>query len=103
MGGVTQPAQRPPLGNGVSAGPASDAKTFVAAALLTFAAGMIVLIGYVMAGGFGGFLGLIGAVFAVVWWRSLHEKVFPRDLPAQSVVGLAVAAAVLFGLVVLMA
>ncbi|WP_199430216.1 hypothetical protein [Qaidamihabitans albus] len=103
MDAVTYQPSRPPPGNGVSAGPASDAKTFAAAALLTFAAGMLVLIGYIMAGGFGGFLGIIGAVFGVVWWKGLHEKVFPRDLPGASMAGLAVAALVLLGLAYMMA
>ncbi|MBK1786198.1 hypothetical protein JHE00_17860 [Prauserella sp. ASG 168] len=93
----------PAGGNTVSAGAASDAKTFAAAALLTFAAGLIVVIGYIMAGGFGGFLGIIGAVFGFVWWKNLHGKVFPRDLPAKSLVALLVATAALFGLTYLMA
>ncbi|PXY28341.1 hypothetical protein [Prauserella muralis] len=99
---ISQPP-RPAGGNSVSAGPASDVKTFTAAALLTFAGGMLVLIGYVMAGGFGGLLGIIGAVFGVVWWKNLNEKVFPRDLPGSRLAGLAVAAAVLLGLAYLMA
>jgi hypothetical protein len=82
-------------GNSVSAGAASDVKTFAAATLLTFSAGMIVLIGYALAGGFGAFLGIIGAVFGVVWWKDLHGKVFPRDLPNNSVIGAAVAAGLL--------
>lgn len=82
-------------GNRVSAGPASDVKTFVAAGLLTFTAGLLVLIGYIMAGGFGGFLGIIGAVFGVVWWKGVHGKVFPRDLPGKSMAGLVVAGALL--------
>lgn len=89
--------------NRVSAGAASDTKTFAAAALITFAAGMIVLIGYILAGGFGGFLGLIGAIFGVVWWKNLHGKVFPRDLPVSHVLGLAGAAGVLFVIAVAMA
>lgn len=103
MADVSIQPQRPHGGTSVSAGAASDAKTFAAAALLTFAAGMIVLIGYIMAGGFGGFLGIIGAVFGVVWWKNLHGKVFPRDLPAKSLVGLLVTAAALFGLSYVMA
>ncbi|MEU6643825.1 hypothetical protein ABZ863_14905 [Saccharomonospora sp. NPDC046836] len=95
--------QRPSGRNSVSAGTASDVKTFAAAALLTFAAGALTLVGYVMAGGFGGFLGIIGAVFGVVWWKNLHGKVFPRDLPGRSLAGLLAAAAVLFGFAYLIA
>jgi hypothetical protein len=83
-------------GNTVSAGPASDVRTFAAAALLTYTAGVLVLVGYILLSGvFGGILGLIGAVFGVVWWRSLHGKVFPRDLPLRSVIILAVVGAAL--------
>lgn len=99
---MSQQPLQPAGGNRVSAGPASDLKTLVAAALLTFAAGMLVLIGYIMAGGFGGFLGLIGAAFGIVWWKNLHGKVFPRDLSGTHVVGLTVASAALLGLSYLM-
>ncbi|WP_167173322.1 hypothetical protein [Saccharomonospora amisosensis] len=98
MTSVIQQSSRPTGGNRVSAGTASDVKTFIAAALLTFAAGMLVLIGYIMAGGFGGFLGIIGAVWSVFWWKGVHGKVFPRDLPGKSMAGLAVTAAILLGL-----
>ncbi|WP_091674250.1 hypothetical protein [Amycolatopsis marina] len=97
-----QPAQ-PARGGSVSAGAASDAKTFGAAALLTFSAGMVVLLGYLLVGGFGAFLGIIGAVFGIVWWKGLHGKVFPRDLPNSSVLGAAVASAVLALVVVMLA
>lgn len=86
-------------GNRVSAGPASDVKTFVAAAMLTFTAGVVVLIGYLMAGGFGGFMGIIGAVFGVVWWKGVHGKVFPKDLPSVSLMLLGVVGLLLVGLV----
>ncbi|MDQ0379857.1 hypothetical protein [Amycolatopsis thermophila] len=80
--------------NSVSAGPASDVRTFLAAGLLTFAAGELMLLGYALLGVFGGIIGLVGAVFGVVWWRSLHDKkAFPRDLPTKSVVILAVVTA----------
>jgi membrane associated rhomboid family serine protease len=83
--------------NSVSAGPASDVRTFLAAALLTYAGGALMLVGYVLLSGvFGAILGLVGAVFGVVWWRNLHDKkAFPRNLPAKSLIILAVVAAVL--------
>ncbi|GAA1981136.1 hypothetical protein [Amycolatopsis minnesotensis] len=84
------------IGNSVSAGRASDVKTAAAAALLTFGAGMLVLVGYLLLDSFfGGLLGAVGAVFAVIWWRSVHEKVFPRDIPVKSMIVLAVVNAVL--------
>ncbi|MFC4000781.1 hypothetical protein ACFS2C_11990 [Prauserella oleivorans] len=82
--------------NKVSAGTASDVKTLVAAALMTFAAGMLVLIGYLMVGVFGGILAIIGAVLAIGWWSGIHGKVFPRDLPGKSLAGLTAVAGVLF-------
>ncbi|ASR34844.1 hypothetical protein BAY61_07490 [Prauserella marina] len=100
---MTYQPQPSPGGNSVSAGPASDFKTFGAAALLTFAAGEIVLIGYIMAGGFGAFLGIIGAAFGIVWWKNQHGKVFPRDLSGSHLGGLAVVAVVLLGIAYLMA
>ncbi|HVV08793.1 hypothetical protein [Amycolatopsis sp.] len=73
--------------NSVSAGTGSDVRTFAAALLLTYGAGTLILVGYLLLSGvFGGILGLVAAVFGVVWWRSLHDKVFPRDLPVKSVV-----------------
>ncbi|NKQ56515.1 hypothetical protein HFP15_26920 [Amycolatopsis sp. K13G38] len=81
--------------NSVSAGTGSDVRTFLAAALLTFGTGVLVLDGYIMLDVFGGILGLVGAVFGIVWWRSKFDKVFPRDLPVKAVVILAVVDAVL--------
>lgn len=93
---MTYNLPEPAVGNSVSAGRASDVKTFAAAVLLTFGAGMLVLVGYLLLDSFfGGFLGAVGAVFAVIWWRSVHEKVFPRDIPAKSIIILAVINAVL--------
>ncbi|NIH79258.1 hypothetical protein [Amycolatopsis viridis] len=82
--------------NSVSAGPASDVRTFITAVLLTFAAGELMLLGYALLGVFGGIIGLVAAIFGVVWWRSIHDKrAFPRDLPVKSVVILAVVTAVI--------
>ncbi|WP_243770138.1 hypothetical protein [Amycolatopsis acidicola] len=83
-------------GNSVSAGTGSDVRTFAAALLLTYGAGTLILVGYLLLdSAFGGILGLVGAVFGVVWWRSLHDKIFPRDLPVKSVVILLVVDVVL--------
>lgn len=97
-----QPQPQPPA-NRVSAGPASDAKAFFATVLLTFISGMIVMIGYIMIGGFGIFLGLVGVVFILVWWKERHGRVLPRNLPGTSLALLFVTSLVLFGLAALMA
>jgi hypothetical protein len=101
---LPQPNAHPAGGNSVSAGTASDIKTFVAAALLPYGGGMLVLVGYLLLDGvFGGFLGLIVAVLGAVWWRNTHDKkFFPRDLPAKSMVILVVVDIVLTGLTFLL-
>jgi hypothetical protein len=77
----------------------SSLRTFVSAALIPFAAGLLVLIGYLLLGNFfGGFLGAVGAVFALVWWHSLHGKMFPARIPAGSIIALAAVSAGLFAL-----
>ncbi|CAM2886130.1 hypothetical protein SAXI111661_06485 [Saccharomonospora xinjiangensis] len=103
MSAVTSQPQTPSKANSVSAGPASDAKAFFTAALLTFACGMIALIGFVMAGVFGIILGIVGIVFGLVWWKEQHGGMLPRDLPGKSLVSLTVVSLVLFGLAALMA
>ena len=83
------PARRTP-------GTGADVKTFAAAVLLTFGAGMLGMVGWALLdSGFGGFLGLVGAFFAIFWWRHVHGKVFPSVLPTKSVVLLAVVNVVL--------
>ncbi|SFW90695.1 hypothetical protein [Amycolatopsis australiensis] len=85
----TEPVRRPK-----STG--ADVKTFVTAVLLTFGVGLLGMVGWaVLDSGFGGFLGLVGGVFGVVWWRHLHGKAFPKVVPTKSVVLLAVVNAVL--------
>ncbi|MFI6031903.1 hypothetical protein [Amycolatopsis magusensis] len=97
-----QPAQ-PAEGNSVSAGGASDVKTFVAAALLPFSAGLLVLVGALLIGVFGGLLGVVAAIFGAIWWRSLNgKKMFPRDIAKGPMIGLSVASVLLVLLVVLM-
>ena len=74
----------------------ADVKTFVTAVLLTFGVGLLGMVGWaVLSSGFGGFLGLVGGVFGVVWWRKVHGTAFPKVIPAKSVVVLAVVNAVL--------
>ncbi|WP_158894976.1 hypothetical protein [Amycolatopsis anabasis] len=93
---MTYNLPQPAGGDNVSAGTGSDVKTLAAAALLTYGAGMLVLVGYLLLDSvFGGFLGVVGAIFGVIWWRSVHSKVFPRDLPTKSVIILAVISAAL--------
>ncbi len=86
---LAPPARRTP-------GTGADVKTFATAVLLTFGAGLLGMVGWaVLDSGFGGFLGLVGAFFAIFWWRHKHGKVFPREVPAKSVVLLAVVNVVL--------
>ncbi|WP_236788833.1 hypothetical protein [Amycolatopsis sp. GM8] len=68
----------------VSVGP--DIRALVAAALLTYSGGVLLLVGYLLLNGvFGAILGLVGAVFGVIWWRKVHDdQVFPRDLTVRS-------------------
>ncbi|MCR3719085.1 hypothetical protein LY15_001046 [Prauserella flava] len=88
-GGEAQPS---PSGGGFG--------TLAGAALLTFAGGMAVLIGYLMIGGFGAIIGIFGAIFGIVWLAGVHGgNVFPREgFPTKSLGGLAVASLVLLGL-----
>ncbi|GLY66155.1 hypothetical protein [Amycolatopsis taiwanensis] len=86
------------LENKVSAGTASDVRTFIAATLLTYAAGVLTFLGYAMVDGSGGgvILGLIIALFAALGWRRMQGgKFFPRDPSTRSVVILALFSAVL--------
>ncbi|HET6501214.1 MAG TPA: hypothetical protein VFG87_10670 [Amycolatopsis sp.] len=90
--------------NRVSAGTGSDLRTVVAAALLTYAGGVLMLVGYIVLGNAGGaLLGLVGAIFGVLWWRNLHGgKVFPRDPGTVSLLTLAGVGAVLTVLAILL-
>ncbi|HJQ45194.1 MAG TPA: hypothetical protein VJ870_02565 [Amycolatopsis sp.] len=89
--------------NTVSAGTGSDARTFLAAVLLTYGTGVLMLDGYILLSGvFGAILGLVGGGLCVLWWRHKHDKVFPRDLPTRSIVILAVVDVVLTVLAVLL-
>jgi len=99
MGGVTYNMPQPTGSTQVSTDGASGAKTFTAAALLTFSSGMLMLIGYLLIGGFGVFLGIVAAVLGVLWWRSANDKMFPANLKKSSLISVTVASAVL-GLIV---
>ena len=81
--------------NSVSAGTGSDVRTFLAAVLLTYGTGVLMLNGYILIGVFGAILGLIAGGLCVLWWRNKHDKVFPRDLPVKSLVIVAVVDVVL--------
>jgi hypothetical protein len=88
MVGVTYNAAQPARSKG--AGTTSDVKVFVSAVLLTFGAGLLLMVGYaLLSSGFGGFLGIIAAVFGIVWWKNIHGKVFPAGIPTRSVIILA--------------
>lgn len=91
--------------NNVSAGTGSDVRALLAAALLTYSGGVLMLVGYLLLNSvFGAILGLVGAIFGVVWWRKVHEdRVFPRDLPAKSVIVVAAVGAALTLLAFLLA
>ncbi|WP_033295552.1 hypothetical protein [Amycolatopsis jejuensis] len=94
----TQPARQATPG----AGP--DVKTFGSAALLTFGAGMLGMVGWgLLSSGFGFFLGLVAAGFGIYWWKSLHGRVFPQPVPTRSVVILLVLDVVLMGILLLIA
>lgn len=72
-------------------GAGSDIKTFATATLLTFGTGLLMMDGWALLdSGFGAFLGLVAGGFGIYWWRSIHGKVFPRQLSTKAAVILAV-------------
>ncbi len=72
-------------------GAGADIKTFATAVLLTFGTGLLMMDGWALLdSGFGAFLGLVGGVFGIFWWRHVHGRVFPRALSTKAVVILAV-------------
>lgn len=88
---------------GVPGNLAADVRIAIAAALLTFASGLIMLVGYLMAGGFGAFIGLIGAGFGWNWWAQKHDgRLFPRNIESAELLGLGGATAGLSLLLLLM-
>ncbi|WP_410584579.1 hypothetical protein [Amycolatopsis sp. lyj-108] len=94
-----QPAQpAKPATSG--AGP--DIKTFATAVLLTFGTGVLMMDGWALLdSGFGAFLGLVAGGFGIFWWKSIHGKVFPRELSTKAVVILTVINVVLVLLLLL--
>ncbi|ANN19107.1 hypothetical protein SD37_28105 [Amycolatopsis orientalis] len=85
-----------------ASGTGADIKTFATAVLLTFGTGVLMMDGWALLdSGFGAFLGLVGAGFGIFWWRSIHGKVFPRELSTKSVVILTVINVVLVLLLLL--
>ncbi len=96
---TSQPQPSPehsPDYNSVSAGAASDAKAFFAAALLTFASGMVVLIGFIMAGGFGVLLGIVFSVPIAIVIGERYGRMLPRDLSAGALIALTVGSFLMF-------
>ncbi|MCP2252302.1 hypothetical protein LY13_001041 [Prauserella aidingensis] len=96
QGGQYPPSSQPAGADAQPSPSGGGFLTLAGAALLTFAAGMAVLIGYLMIGGFGAFIGIVGAIFGIVWLAGVHGgKVFPREgFPVRSVAGLAAASVV---------
>lgn len=84
--------------------PAAQVRTFLVAALLTYACGVLLLVGFILVNGDGAgiVLGLLAALFTVLVWRGAQGKVFPRDASTRSVVLLALYAALITLLVVAM-
>jgi hypothetical protein len=93
---VTFDPAQPARSDGAPDGTASAVKTFVTAALLTFGAGLLLMVGYALLNSFfGALLGILAAIFGIVWWKNIHDQVFPAVVPTRSVVILAVVNVVL--------
>ncbi|RSM56921.1 hypothetical protein DMH03_26965 [Amycolatopsis sp. WAC 01376] len=85
-----------------TAGAGPDIKTFATAVLLTFGTGVLMMDGWALLdSGFGAFLGLVAGGFGIFWWKSIHGKVFPRELSTKAVVILTVINVVLVLLLLL--
>jgi len=66
--------------------------------LLPLVLGLAILVPWVWLGGFGIFLGLIGDVAWLFWWRQKRGGVFPPDVSAGTLAKMVVAVVVLGGL-----
>ncbi|TVT30457.1 hypothetical protein ORV05_05580 [Amycolatopsis cynarae] len=82
-------------GKSVSRAKAADLRTFLVPALLTYSAGVLVLLVYLLLGNaLGIVLGLIAVALGLVWWRHvLGGRMVPRQVPVKGLVVLTVAAA----------
>ncbi|AGM08335.1 hypothetical protein AB0E55_40715 [Amycolatopsis keratiniphila] len=97
-----QPATPAQPAKSATPGAGADVKTFATAVLLTFGTGVLMMDGWALLdSGFGAFLGLVAGGFGIFWWKSIHGKVFPRELSTKSVVLLTVINVVLVLLLLL--
>jgi hypothetical protein len=84
---VTYNHAEPARTNDASSGAGADVKTFATAVLLTFGTGLLMLVGDGLLGSFfGAILGLVAAIFGIVFWKNKHGKVFPDVVPTRSVI-----------------
>lgn len=80
----------------VATGKGTDVKTFATAVLLTFGTGLLMMVGNgLLDSFFGAILGLVAAIFGIVFWKNKLGKVFPDAVPTKGIVLLAVVNVVL--------
>jgi hypothetical protein len=72
-----------------------DALAATLAALLPLGGGMLIMLGYVWIGVFGGILGAAGAAGWAFWWRKKNKAFFPENLRGGSVGGIGALVAVI--------
>jgi hypothetical protein len=88
---VTYNHAQPARSDGGSGGAAPGVKTFASAVLLTYGAGMLLMVGYALLNSFFGvILGIAAAGFGIVFWKNRHGGIFPSTIPTRSVIILAV-------------
>jgi hypothetical protein len=101
---VTYNHAQPANTGGARSGAGTDVKTFATAVLLTFGTGLLMLVGDgLLDSFFGAILGLVAAIFGIVFWKNKHGKVFPDAVPTRSVIILLVINILLVGGLLLMA